>query len=207
MFWITVFNSSELFGVFICVRISSFFMCAFVLHLSCCPVIDFSLKAHSNLDALRASNTNPANFVLHEITDSCERLFQRFGIGSNVSAIRWKKLSSVRTALAIRLKKKCYPFEWLMLSVWENLSTVRTARTIRWKKNAIHPFEGLRTTQANPFEKNCHSIEQLRLSVGKIVIRSRCSGYPFEENCNPFERLELSRAVRDESHVSLNNSS
>ena len=139
-------------------------------------------------------------------------------------AIRWKKLLSVRTALAIRLKKKCYPFEWLRLSVWENLSSVRTVRAIRWKKNAIHPFEGLRTTQANPFEESCHSIEQLRLSVGKIVIRSRFSGYPFEENCNPFERLELfcrskqlsaallfritfTRAVRDENHVSLNNSS
>ena len=110
MFWITVFNSSELFGVFICVRISSFFMCAFVLHLSCCPVIDFSLKAHSNLDALRASNTNPANFVLHEITDSCERLFQRFGIGSNVSGYPLEKI-------VIRSNGSGHPFEKEMLSL------------------------------------------------------------------------------------------
>ena len=146
-------------------------MCAFVLHLSCCPVFYFYLKAHSNLNALRASNTNPANFMLHEITDSCERLFQRFGIGSKVSGYPSKKI-------VIRSNGSGYPLE----------------------KNAIHPLEGLRTTQANPFEENFHSIEQLGLSVGKLssvrgarVIRSKKiavrlngSSYPaVQNNCQP----------------------
>ena len=39
----------------------------------------------TNLDALRTANTNLANFVLHEITDTCERFFQRFGLDSNGS--------------------------------------------------------------------------------------------------------------------------
>ena len=76
----------------------------------------------ANLDALHAENTNPANFVLHEITDSCERLsfpkiwypFERLrpSIG--------KKLSSVLTTVAIRSKKKYHPFERLRLSVPKN---------------------------------------------------------------------------------------
>ena len=46
----------------------------------------------ANLDALRAANTSPINFVLHEITDSCERLFQKFGIGSNCLSYLFKKI-------------------------------------------------------------------------------------------------------------------
>ena len=141
-------------------------MCAFVLHLSCCPVIYFYLKAHSNLDALRASDTNPAKLL------TVVKGFSKDLVSARTSqAIRWKKLSSVRTALAIR-----------------------------WRQNAIHPFEGLRTTQANPFEENFHSIEQLGLSVGKlssvrgvrvirskkIVIRLNGSSYPaVQNNCQP----------------------
>ena len=96
-----------------------------------------------------------------------------------------KDLVSVRTSQAIR---------------WKKWSSVRTALAIRWKKNVIHPFDGLRKTQANPFEENFHSIEQLGLSVGKlssvrgarvirskkIVIRLNGSRYPdVQNNCQP----------------------
>ena len=57
----------------------------------------------ANLDALRGANTNPGNFVLHEITDSCERVFQTLGIGLNGSGYPFEK--------------NCHPFERLLLSV------------------------------------------------------------------------------------------
>ena len=41
--------------------------------------------------AFRAANTNSANSVLHGIFDSCDRLFQRFGIRSNGSGYPFKK--------------------------------------------------------------------------------------------------------------------
>ena len=59
----------------------------------------------ANLDALRGANTNPGNFVLHEITDSCERVFQTLGIGLNGSGYPFEK--------------NCHPFERLLLSVWK----------------------------------------------------------------------------------------
>ena len=123
--------------IIIYVRIPSFFMCAFVLHLSCCPVIYFYLKAHSNLDALRASNTNPANFVLHEITDSCKRLFQRFGIGSNVSGYPLEKI-------VIRSNGSGYPFEKEMLSL-------RMTQVIRLRKPVIRS-----NGSGYPLEKKCN---------------------------------------------------
>ena len=46
-----------------------------------------------------------------------------------------KDLVSVRTATAIRSKKKCHPFECLMLSVREKLSSFRTPRAVRSKKS------------------------------------------------------------------------
>ena len=124
------------------------------------------LKAHRQprcMYALRTAKTNPANFVLHEITDSCERLFQGFGIGSNGSGHPFeKRLSSVRTALAIRLKKECHP----------------------WNDSG-YPFQ----ENCHPFNQ----IERLELSIGKRnVIPSNDSGYPFEKNCHRFERVELS---------------
>ena len=94
-------------------------------------------------------------------------------------------------------EKTCYPSERLGLSVWKETQSIPSkvferhrlirlrrivirsnGSAIRWKKNAIHPFEGLLTTQANPFEENCHPIEQLGLSVGK--------------KCHLFELLGLS---------------
>ena len=97
--------------IIIYVRIPSFFMCAFVLHLSCCPVIYFYLKAHSNLDALRASNTNPEISCYTKLLTVVKGFSKDLVSVRTSQAIRWKKLLSVRTALAIRLKKKCYPFE------------------------------------------------------------------------------------------------
>lgn len=104
------------------------------------------LNPIANLDALLTTNTYPAKFLLHEITDRSETLlFQGFGIFSNsfgypfqkemsvrlndsfnkiviirtAWAIRWKKPSSVPKARAIRLKK---------------LSSDRTPRDIRSKR-------------------------------------------------------------------------
>ena len=103
-------------------------------------------RAIANLDALRAAKTNPANFVLHEITDSCARFGNRSNgsgypfekkivIPSNDSGLSVReKLPSVPTARAIRSRKIAilskgsgYPLEKLS-------SAVRTARAIRWKK-------------------------------------------------------------------------
>ena len=138
---------------------------------------------------LRAANTNPPNFVLHKVADSCERLFERFGIGSNASGYPFERLG-----LSVGKKTQSIPSK-----VFERHRLIRLRRTVIRSNSSGYPLE-------------------------KIVIRSSCSGYPFEENCNPFERLELSRrskelsaallfqitftrAVRDENHVSLNNSS
>ena len=93
--------------------------------------------------------------------------------------IVWKafleKMSSVRTALANRSKKK--------------ISSLQTTQAIHLRKivfrsNTLgYPLDkeisSLRMTQANPFEKNCHPFERLELSVGK-------SFHPLEENCHPF---------------------
>ena len=124
-------------------------MCAFVLHLSCCPVIYFYLKAHSNLNALRASNTNPANFMLHEITDSCERLFQSLVSVRKSQAIRRKKLSSVRTALAIRWKK----MQSIPWKVFARHRLIHSRRIFIRSNSSDYPLE------------NCHQFEVLGLSV------------------------------------------
>ena len=50
-----------------------------------------SYRSIANLDAFPATNTNSENFVLHEITDNCEKLFQ--------------DLVSVQTTQSVRLKK------------------------------------------------------------------------------------------------------
>ena len=114
-----------------------------------------------------------------------------------------KDLVSVRTPQAIRSNGSGYPLEKKTQSipskVFERHRLIRLRRIVIRSNSSGYPLE-------------------------KIVIRSSCSGYPFEENCNPFERLELSRrskelsaallfqitftrAVRDENHVSLINSS
>ena len=47
-----------------------------------------------------------------------------------------KDLVSVRTAKAVRSKKKCHPFECLRLYVREKLSSFRTPRAVRSKKSS-----------------------------------------------------------------------
>ena len=118
------------------------------------------VKAH--LDALRTAKTNPANFVLHEITDSCERLFQGFGIGSNGLGHPFeKRLSSVPTALAIRLKKECHP--------WNDSG-------YRFRKIVIC---SIRSNDSNyPLEKEMSSLGTTQaIRSRKIVIGSNGSSY------------------------------
>ena len=59
-----------------------------------------------------------------------------------------KDLVSVRTATAIRSKKKCHPFECLMLSVREKLSSFRTPRAVRSKKSlSVRTARAIRSNQ------------------------------------------------------------
>ena len=120
--------------------------------------------------------------MLHEITDSCERLFQGFGIGSNGSGHPFeKRLSSVRTrtALAIRSKK---------------IVILRTTQAIHPRKIAIRS-KGL----AYPSEKI-------------VIRRSNGSGYPLEKvvirsDGSLLLQTTFSGAVRDEpvkTNVSFN---
>lgn len=65
------------------------------------------LNPIANLDALLTTNTYPAKFLLHEITDSSETLlFQRFGIFSNSFGYPFQKEMSVR--LNDSFNKNCY---------------------------------------------------------------------------------------------------
>ena len=99
-------------------------------------------------------NTNPANFVLHEITDSCERLFQRFGIGSNGSGYPFEK--------------KCHPFERLWLSVGKRNVIPSNDSGYPFEKNC-HPFERLGLSVG----KNCHPFGRLGLSVRRKLLSVR----------------------------------
>ena len=59
-----------------------------------------------------------------------------------------KDLVSVRTARAIRSKKKCHPFECLMLSVREKLSSFRTPRAVHSKKSlSVRTARAIRSNQ------------------------------------------------------------
>ena len=59
-----------------------------------------------------------------------------------------KDLVSVRTATAIRSKKKCHPFECLMLSVREKLSSFPTPRAVRSKKSlSVRTARAIRSNQ------------------------------------------------------------
>ena len=108
-------------------------------------------KAHANLEALREANTNPANFVLHEIALIVVKGFS-------------KDLVPFWAARAIHSKKYCHPFEQLWLPVRKRnvipmtqairllkLSSVWIARAIRLKNS--HPFTRL-TTFRNHFCSN-----------------------------------------------------
>lgn len=64
------------------------------------------LNPIANLDALLTTKTNPANFLLHEITDSCETLLFCFGILSNSFGYPLEKEMFVR--LNDSFNKNCY---------------------------------------------------------------------------------------------------
>ena len=58
----------------------------------------------ANLDALRATSTNSVNFMLHEITDSCEKRFHQELVSVRTTqSVLWfeKELSSVQMARVI----------------------------------------------------------------------------------------------------------
>ena len=106
---------------------------------------DVVLRPIANLKALRDANTNPANFVLHEITLIVVKGFS-------------KDLVPFWTARAIHSKKYCHPFEQLWLPVRKRkvipmtrairllkLSSVWIARAIRLKNS--QPFKRLTTFQ------------------------------------------------------------
>ena len=107
-------------------------------------------RAIANLDPCRAAKTNPANFVLHEITDSCAR----FGNRSNGSGYPFEK-------------KIVIPSNDSGLSVREKLPSFRKARAILWK-NCHPPFERLGLSVG----KNFHPIERL-VTVPNHFHRSR----------------------------------
>lgn len=81
----------------------------------------------ANLKALRAANTNPANFVLHEIT-----LIVVKGFFS-------KDLVPFWTARAIHSKKYCHPFEQLWLPVRKR-NVIPMTRAIRLNSSG-YPFK------------------------------------------------------------------
>ena len=73
--------------------------------------------------------------------------------------------------IVIRLNGSGYPFE-------KEMSSLRTTLAIHCRKIVVRSNASLRTTQTNPFEKNCRSFEHYLLSDGK--------------SCHPLERLGLS---------------
>ena len=89
-------------------------------------------RAIANLDPFRAAKTNPANFVLHEITDSCAR----FGIRSNGSGYPFEK-------------KNCNPLEWLR--------AIRSRKIAILSKGSGYPLEKIVIRRSNgsgyPLEK------------------------------------------------------
>ena len=68
-------------------------------------------RSIANLDALRAPNTNPANFVLHEVTNISEKLFQRFGIRSNDSVCPFGKIVIRSKGSGYLLEENSHSFE------------------------------------------------------------------------------------------------
>ena len=117
---------------------------------------------------MRAANTNPANFVLHEITDSCERLFQRFGIGSNGSGYPFEKN-------VIRSNGSGYPLE-------KEMSSLRTTQAIRSRKIVIrlngsdYPLEKIVISS----DGSGYPFERLELSV-----QNNCQPRYFSKSPSP----------------------
>ena len=87
----------------------------------------------ANLHALRAANTNPANFVLRNYWHLWKGFPKIWYPFERLRLSAAKKLSSIWTALVIRSKKEFHPLE--LLSIREKLSSVRVRMTqaVRWK--------------------------------------------------------------------------
>ena len=76
---------------------------------------------------------NPANFVLHEITDSRDTLFQRFGISSNGSGYPFKKT-------VIHSNSSGYPFEKEMSS-FRTTQAICSGKIVIRSKASGYPFK------------------------------------------------------------------
>ena len=132
---------------------------------------------------------------------SCERLFQRFGIGSDGSGYPFEKESHPFERLTgYPFETNCRLIERLGLFVRKrSVIPSGTSQAIRSRKSVIRS-----NTSGYPFEKN--------------VIRSNGSGYPFEQlelsaqnNCQPrYSSKSLSpeqfTTNLSRNHVNLNNS-
>ena len=138
---------------------------------------------------------------LHKITDSCERLFQRFGIGSDGSGYPFEKQSHPFERLTgYPFEKNCHPIELLGLFVRErNVIPSGTSDAIRSRKSVIRS-----NGSGYPFEENVirsnvwsYSFERLELSAQNNCQPRYCSKSLSPE---PFT-TNLSR-----NHVNLNNS-
>ena len=107
-------------------------------------------RAIANLDPCRAAKTNPANFVLHEITDSCAR----FGIRSNGSGYPFEK-------------KNCNPLEWLR--------AIRSRKIAILSKGSGYPLEKIAILSKGsgyPLEKIAILSNGSGYPLEKIFIRS-----------------------------------
>lgn len=122
----------------------------------------FCLKASANLDALCATNTNPANFVLNVIIDSCIR--------SNGSSCE--------------LEKNCHPFERLWLSVRKRNVILSNDLGYPFEKNC-HLFERLELSVQNnclpptspePFATNLSkNVRFMNKTLWESIFGRRCT--------------------------------
>ena len=122
-----------------------------------------------------APRTQIPRISSYEITDSCERVFKRFGIRSNDSGYA--------------LQKNCHPFEQHWLSV-RNRNFI-PSNDYPLEKNC-HPFafERLRLSVG----KNCDPFERLELSV-----QNNCHPRYYSKPLSP----ELLIATKGAKNVSL----
>ena len=103
-----------------------------------------------------APRTQIPRISCYEITDTCERVFQRFGIRSNGSGYPLEKI-------VIHLNGTGYPFE---IGISSLRATIHSRKiVIRSRSNG----------SGCPVEKNCHPFEQLELSVQNNCHPRYCS--------------------------------
>ena len=106
--------------------------------LNCCSLL-FSVCHVPTLMHCTPRTQIPRISWLHKITDSCERLFQRFGIGSDGSGYSFEKQSHPFERLTgYPFEKNCHPIELLGLFVRErNVIPSGTSDAIRSRKSVI----------------------------------------------------------------------